>query len=381
MIRVLVLLGTRPEAVKLAPVIWAMERGSGGFSCTVVSSSQHTDLLRPFIRDFGLRIDRDLAVMREGQDLAGVFSRVIVSLSEVLREEKPDIVLVQGDTTTAVAGALAAFYAGIAVGHVEAGLRTDNRRSPFPEEMNRRIITQIADLHFAATPGNASRLRDEGVAESRILVTGNTVIDALMHVINKAQPSAALQGVLQSIGARRFVVLTTHRRENFGDVMSGYLRVLRRFIDRHPECALVLPVHPNPAVRAAVDREIAGADRMHCIPPLEYSDFQVLLSRSWLIASDSGGVQEEAPSLGKPLLVLRDTTERPEVLECGVGRLVGHDAATLDRMLEEAWSDNSWAELAARKVNPFGDGHAAARIVAGIRDYLDHASVTAKRTA
>jgi UDP-N-acetylglucosamine 2-epimerase (non-hydrolysing) len=370
MIKVLVLFGTRPEVIKLAPVIWALERDTTNFRCLTVSSSQHTDLLRPFVRDFDLRIDRDLQAMRPGQNLAGVFARVISSLAEVLQEEKPDIVLVQGDTTTAVAGALAAFYGGVAVGHVEAGLRTRNRHSPFPEEMNRRLITQIADIHFAATNGNAANLRNEGIPETSIVVTGNTVVDTLLKVLDRARPSPALQATLDHHSGRKIIVLTTHRRENFGEVMSGHLRALREFVEFHQDVALVLPVHPNPAVRKVVDEVFSHANRVTCIEPLEYQDFLTLLSKSWLIVSDSGGVQEEAPSLGKPLLVLRDTTERPEVIECGIGRLVGHDPAILRRMLEQAWSDQEWFSKARSTPNPFGDGRAAERIVEAIRLHM-----------
>lgn len=367
MIKVLVLFGTRPEVIKLAPVIWALERDAARFQCVTVSSSQHTDLLRPFVRDFGLRIDRDLQVMRPGQGLSGVFARVIASLSDVLAEEKPDIVLVQGDTTTAVAGALAAFYSGIAVGHVEAGLRTHNRYSPFPEEMNRRLITQIADLHFAATGSNATNLRREGVTENDIIITGNTVVDTLLTMIERAKPSPGLKAVLDRHQGKKVIVLTTHRRENFGEIMSGHLRALRDFVESHGDAALVLPVHPNPAVRKVVDEVFAAADRVSCIDPLEYQDFLSLLSASWVVVSDSGGVQEEAPSFGKPLLVLRDTTERPEVIECGVGKLVGHDPARLRKMLEDAWLDEEWFATARNTPNPFGDGHASERILDAIQ--------------
>ena len=368
---VLTLFGTRPEIIKLAPVVWAIELRSSAWRSIVVSSSQHTDLLKPFTRDLAVRIDHDLAVMTPRQTPADVLARVVSALGPVFAAERPDLVLVQGDTTTALAGAMAAFYARIPVGHVEAGLRTGDRHSPFPEEMNRRLITRLADLHFAATTRNVEILRGEGVAEAAIVLTGNPVVDALQHILATARPSAALVGLLDSLAGLRIVALTTHRRENFGEVMAGHLQALRRFVARHPEVAVVFPVHPNPAVRAATAAAFGGVKRIHCIDPLEYADFVYLLSRAWLVASDSGGVQEEAPSLGKPVLVMRDTTERPEVLECGVGRLVGHSGERLETMLEEALSDRAWIETVSRVRNPFGAGDAGERIVTAIERYFD----------
>ncbi len=368
---IVTLFGTRPEIIKLAPVIWALERQPARWRSVHVCSSQHTDLLAPFARDLGVRIDRDLAVMTAGQAPGAVLARVVTGLEPLLAAERPDLVLVQGDTTTAIAGALAAFYARIPVGHVEAGLRTGDRQSPFPEEMNRRLITRVADFHFAATPRNVAALRAEGVPHERLALTGNPVVDALRWIVARAKPSPALTGLLDSLADRRVIALTTHRRENFGEIMTGHLRALRRFVTRHPEVALVFPVHPNPAVRAVAEAELSGAERIHCIEPLDYADFLTLLARAWLVASDSGGVQEEAPSLGKPVLVLRDTTERPEVLECGVGRLVGHSGERLEAMLEEALHDEAWFAAAQRVQSPFGSGDAGERIAAAIAGWLE----------
>jgi UDP-N-acetylglucosamine 2-epimerase (non-hydrolysing) len=279
--------------------------------------------------------------------------------------------LVQGDTTTAIAGALAAFHARIPVAHVEAGLRTGNRYSPFPEEMNRRLITQLADLHFAATPKNVEILLAEGVQKNCIVLTGNPVVDALQHILARSSASPSLSKLLDDIVANKhLIVLTTHRRENFGQVMSSHLKALRRFVERHQDVALVFPVHPNPSVRAVVDAEFTRAERIHCIEPLEYADFLHLLSRAWLVVSDSGGVQEEAPSLGKPLLILRDTTERPEVLDCGVGRLVGHSGERLEEMLEAVLVDKSWFDVVSKTENPFGKGDAGEQIVSAIAQFL-----------
>lgn len=367
---ILTLFGTRPEIIKLAPVIWAIERRKDAWRSITVSSSQHTDLLRPFISEFNISIDYDLAVMTPNQTPSAVLARIVEAMEQLFLVERPNLVLVQGDTTTAIAGALAAFYARIPVAHVEAGLRTDNRHSPFPEEMNRRLITQLADLHFAATPKNVDILLAEGVKKECIALTGNPVVDALQHILGRSTVSLRLSQLLDSISGKRMIVLTTHRRENFGQVMSSHLKALRRFVERHPDVELVFPVHPNPSVRAAVDAEFSGAGRIHCIEPLEYTDFLHLLSRAWLVASDSGGVQEEAPSLGKPLLVLRDTTERPEVLECGVGRLVGHSGEHLEEMLETALVDQAWFDTVRATENPFGKGDAGEQIASAIAQFF-----------
>lgn len=367
---VLTLFGTRPEIIKLAPVVWALEKRGARLKALNVCSSQHTDLLRPFVAELDIRIDEDLAVMSPSQTLAEVLARVVAAMGRLIDKTRPDIVLVQGDTTTAIGGAMAAFYARVPVGHVEAGLRTMNRFSPFPEEMNRRLITRVADLHFAATPGNVATLLAEGVPKESIHLTGNPVVDTLKSVVSSTQPSEALSGVLDQVAGKRLIVLTTHRRENFGTVMRDHLRALRQFTAHHPDIGLVFPVHPNPAVREAVAAEFGGLPNIFCIAPLDYHDFLQLLSRAWLIVSDSGGIQEEAPSLGKPLLVLRDTTERPEVLEAGIGRLVGHSGERLEQLLEEALADEAWATRVAQGGNPFGDGHAGERIVDIVEHYL-----------
>jgi len=371
---VLTLFGTRPEAIKLAPVIWALERRPDAWRSVTVSSSQHTDLLRPFIGRLGLRIDHDLAVMTPGQAPVEVLARVAAGLAPILAAERPDVLLVQGDTTTALAGALAGLYARVPVGHVEAGLRTGDRFSPFPEEMNRRLITPVADFHFAATPGNVAVLRGEGVPADRIILTGNPVVDALKHIMASAVRSPRIEGLLRSHRARRVIALTTHRRENFGEVMTSHLRALRRFVERHPGVVLVFPVHPNPAVRAVTAAELGDSDRICCIEPLDYPDFVQLLAEAWLVVSDSGGVQEEAPSLGKAVLILRDTTERPEILDCGVGRLVGRSGERLEAMLEETLADDSWLAAARSVANPFGDGQAGERIAAALQEFLQPAN-------
>jgi UDP-N-acetylglucosamine 2-epimerase (non-hydrolysing) len=367
---ILTLFGTRPEVIKLAPVIRALKDRPEHWRTINVSSSQHTDLLYPFAERFEVRIDRDLAIMRPEQGPSEVLARVLVGLDPILCADKPALVLVQGDTTSALGGALAAFHRGIAVGHVEAGLRSGDALSPFPEEMNRRLLTRVARYHFAATEGNVATLIAEGVQANRIVLTGNPIVDSLREIHARHRCSARLRKALGSLEGMRLIALTTHRRESFGSVMYRHLRVLRRFVERHNNVALVFPVHPNPAVRAAAAAALEGASRVLRLEPLDYDDFIHLLSCAWLIVSDSGGVQEEAPTLGKPLIVLRENTERPEVLECGIGRLVGNVPDRLDALLEEALIDTDWFERARTTPNPFGNGDSGPRIAAAIGQFL-----------
>jgi len=367
---ILTLFGTRPEVIKLAPVIRALEARPAGLRTVNVASSQHRELLHPFARQLRVRIDHDLDVMTPGQVPSEICARVLARLDPLLAEVRPDLLLVQGDTTTALAGALAAFHRGVPVGHVEAGLRTGDPRSPFPEEMNRRLVTRIAHYHFAATRENVDTLHAEGVPDDRIVLSGNPVVDALHAILDSQPASRGLLAALAPLEGLRWIALTTHRRESFGAVMEGHLRVLRRFVERNRDVALIFPVHPNPAVREVAEGVLAGAERVLRLEPLEYPDFLHLLARAWLVVSDSGGVQEEAPTLGKPLLVLRENTERPEVLRCGVGRLVGNSATRLEALLEEATRDADWAERAANTPNPFGAGDAGERIALAIERLL-----------
>ncbi len=370
---VLTVFGTRPEAIKLAPVIREMEDEAGRFRTINVTSGQHTTLLYPFVKLFGVRIDHDLRVMEPGQNPNGVCSRVLAALDPILVRERPDLVLVQGDTTTALAGAMAAFHHGIPVGHVEAGLRSGDRRSPFPEEMNRRLVGNLASLHFAATPRNRETLLQEGVREDSIFVTGNPVVDALERILTQSHASPAIEAVLAKTKGLKRIVLTTHRRESFGDYMTESLRILRRFVETHEDVALVFPVHPNPVVVETAAAVLGRHPRVHLIDPLDYQEFVLLLSRAWLIVSDSGGVQEEAPSLGRPLIILRENTERPEAVECGIARLVGPRPGRLANLLDETRRADSWVHQAGTSTNPFGSGDASARIVDVIVRYLAEA--------
>lgn len=369
--KVLTLFGTRPEVIKLAPVIRALEAHGNAFQTINVTSSQHTDLLYPFIEGFGLRVDHDLQIMQANQTPNEVCSRVLAAFDPILAREQPNMILVQGDTTTALAGALAGFHRRIPVGHVEAGLRSGNIDSPFPEEMNRRLISRLATFHFAATPRNRSTLLSEGIKPENCPVTGNPVVDALKLMLHAVSVSPELEQLLVSTKKLKRIVFTTHRRESFGDVMSGNLKVMRRFVECHSDVAIIFPVHPNPAVFGPSTEILSGHPRIHLIKPMPYDEFIYLLSNAWLIVSDSGGVQEEAPTLGKPVLILRANTERPEAIECGVARLVGGDPHRLEIMLEDAYQDAAWIQNVRTVKNPFGEGDSGIRIATMIERFLN----------
>lgn len=355
--------GTRPEAIKMVPILRELGRRPGEFESVVINTAQHTDLLQPLLDYFEAHIDHDLGVLRPGQSLDQLLARLLQALDPILDDVGPDAILVQGDTTSALAGALAAHHRQVPVAHIEAGLRSGNRFSPFPEEMNRRLITQLTSFHMAATQMNVENLHHDGVAAEQIFLTGNPVVDAMNSVLADIAVSAPVKKLIDSLEGKRLLVLTTHRRESFGDVMSGNMRVLRDFVQAHPDMALVFPVHPNPHVRAECDAIFQHGSQIHLVDPMIYPDFLHLLSKAWLIVSDSGGVQEEAPTLGKALLVLRENTERPEVLACGAGKLVGGDPKVLACMLDEIAADQSWLNAVKQIENPFGQGDAAERIV------------------
>jgi UDP-N-acetylglucosamine 2-epimerase (non-hydrolysing) len=374
-IKILILFGTRPEAIKFAPVIRELKSQPQYFETVIVSSGQHTDLLKPFLKIFGIVPDFDLQVMSADQTPSDVCARVMTALDKILLAENPDVVLVQGDTSSALAGALAAFHRRVRVGHIEAGLRSGNPLSPFPEEMNRRLISQVTEFHFAATGHNLETLINEGVSPASVFVTGNPVVDSLNHILGNFVPGEKIKSLLAETEGQKRILLTTHRRENFGEIMSGNLGVLRRFVEDHPDVCLLFPVHPNPAVRAATREVLSAHPRIHLIDPLDYADFVHVLANAWLVVSDSGGVQEEAPSLGKPLLVLRENTERPEAIWSGVAKLVGNDPGEFARMLDENYRDESWIVSVKQVPNPFGDGTAALKIANILKNTLFYASL------
>ncbi len=364
---VLVLFGTRPEAIKLAPVIHELKK-IPHFHTTVVSSSQHTDLLKSILDVFKIRTDYDLKVMTANQSPNQVLSKTIKSLDKILARENPDLIIVQGDTTTTLAGALAGFNRDIAVGHIEAGLRTGDIQSPFPEEMNRKLTSQLATFHFAATRENRQNLLREQIRESRIFVTGNTIVDALQHIRKNPKPSEELVSLLEDTAEQKRILLTTHRRESFREYMGKNLHVLRKFVERRKNVTLIFPVHPNPIVRKITDEYLANHKRIHLIDPLDYMDFVHLMENSWLIVSDSGGVQEEAPTLGKPVFILRENTERPEAIRCGIAKLVGGNPVHFARMLEDNYLAETWINSVKQVQNPFGDGKSARRIAKILSD-------------
>ena len=360
--RVMFCFGTRPEAIKLAPVTTELCKYPREFEVLVLVTGQHRQMLDQVLRVFGIRPDYDLDVMRPGQSLADVTVGVLRGVERVLRRVRPDMVIVQGDTTSALAAALAAFYERIPVGHVEAGLRTGDKYSPYPEEMNRRLVSSLADLHFAPTPAAKDNLLNEGVPRGRIHVTGNTVVDALKAM--RASKVAWHVPVLDRIAPeQRVILVTAHRRESFGPGFERICRALRMIAERNPDVAIVYPVHLNPRVRKPVRAILGRTPRVHLIEPLEYLPFVRLMERAHVILTDSGGIQEEAPALGKPVLVMRDVTERPEAVAAGTAKLVGTDADVIVSATERLLHSAAAYRKMARARNPFGDGHAARRIV------------------
>lgn len=365
-IKVMTVFGTRPEAIKMAPVVLELAKHPDKIVPVVTVTAQHRDMLDQVLNLFQIKPDHDLDIMAAGQTLFDITSRAMMGLDKVLQEEKPDIVLVHGDTTTTFAGALASYYHQVSVGHVEAGLRTHNKYSPFPEEMNRKLTGSIADLHFAPTDTSEQNLVAESVDSERIFVTGNTVIDALHKTVDDdfQFEDEVLQGI--DFKNKRIVLLTTHRRENLGEPMRHVYRAMRRLVDEFEDVEIVFPVHKNPKVREVVQEELGGLSKVHLIDPLDYEPFANLMHRSYLILTDSGGVQEEAPALGKPVLVLRDTTERPEAVAAGTVKLIGTDEKVVYDEAKLLLTDGEEYSRMSEACNPYGDGKASQRIIQAI---------------
>ena len=380
--RILLVFGTRPEAIKMAPLVKELQKFPDRFETVVCVTAQHRQMLDQVLQIFGIVPDYDLDIMQAGQDLYDVTARVLVGMREVLKSAKPDVVLVHGDTSTSTAAALAAFYQQIPVGHVEAGLRTGNIYSPWPEEMNRRLTGRLASLHFAPTPLSRDNLLAEGVEPASIHVTGNTVIDALFMVVEQIREQGlgdtfaaelvhrypALRPTLtdrQASATRRLILVTGHRRENFGQGFENICHALAEIAATYPEVDIVYPVHLNPNVQEPVRRILgkASAANVFLIDPIDYLPFVYLMDRSYLIITDSGGAQEEAPSLGKPVLVMRETTERPEAVEAGTVRLVGTDAGAIVRHASELLTNTAAYTTMGQAHNPYGDGKACTRIL------------------
>lgn len=362
-IKVMTVFGTRPEAIKMAPVVLELGKHPDKITSVVAVTAQHREMLDQVLGLFEIQPDYDLDIMAQGQTLFDITCRAMNGLNEVMGKERPDIVLVHGDTTTTFAGALAAFYHQIPVGHVEAGLRTHNKYSPFPEEMNRKLTGSLAEVHFAPTAGSKNNLLAEAVETDAIFVTGNTVIDALHAIVDEnyqfgEEPLSSIQ-----YGDKRVILVTTHRRENLGEPMRHVYQALRNIVSEFPDVEIVFPVHKNPKVLEVVKQELGGMERVHLIDPLEYEPFGNLIARSYLVLTDSGGIQEEAPSLGKPVLVLRDTTERPEAIEAGTVKLIGTDRERVYHETRKLLTDTKEYSRMANACNPYGDGAAARRIV------------------
>lgn len=381
--RIMLVFGTRPEAIKMAPLVKELQKNTKDFQTIVCVTGQHREMLDQVLSIFEIKPDYDLNIMKQGQDLYDVTARVLTGMRDVLKEANPDIVLVHGDTTTSTAAALAAFYQQIPVGHVEAGLRTHNIYSPWPEEMNRQLTGRIATYHFAPTPLSKQNLLMENVAEDRITVTGNTVIDALYMVVDKIKQDKELDAMLERSlrdsgydvarlkDGKALVLITGHRRENFGDGFISMCRAIKALTEKYPEVDFVYPMHLNPNVRRPIHEvfgeDLSGLKNMFFIEPLEYLSFVYLMEKSTLVLTDSGGIQEEAPGLGKPVLVMRDTTERPEALEAGTVKLVGTDYDRIVSEVSALLDDSAYYDRMSKAVNPYGDGLACKRIVDVLR--------------
>ncbi len=362
-LKVMTVFGTRPEAIKMCPLVLEMKKHPDLIEPLVAVTAQHREMLDQVLELFHIKPDYDLNIMTSGQTLYDVTTRALMGLKEVMEQAKPDIVLVHGDTTTTFAGALAAFYAQIPVGHVEAGLRTGNKYSPYPEEMNRKLTGAIADMHFAPTAISKQNLLKENVNPDNILVTGNTVIDALQATVQEDYvfEDAEFNKVFAS--GHRLILMTTHRRENLGEPMRHVYKALKSVLETHEDVEAIFPVHKNPKVREIVQQELGGLERVHLIEPMDYEPFANLMAKVDIVLTDSGGIQEEAPALGKPVLVLRDTTERPEAVAAGTVLLVGTGYEDVLRETNRLLDDAAHYQKMAEAANPYGDGQACARIV------------------
>jgi len=368
MIKVMSIFGTRPEAIKMAPLVKELEKRKEIESIVCVTA-QHREMLDQVLNTFDIKPDYDLNIMKQGQSLADVTTRALVGLEEVIKEVKPDIVLVHGDTTTTFAGALAAFYNQVAIGHVEAGLRTYDKYSPYPEEMNRQMVDRLSDMYFAPTEISKDNLLKENIDESKIYITGNTAIDAMSTTVDENYTHQELDWIN---AGERMILLTAHRRENLGEPMRHIFRAIKRVVDEFSDVKVIYPIHMNPRVREVANEVFGDADRVKLIEPLEVFDFHNFQNKSYIILTDSGGIQEEAPSLGKPVLVLRDTTERPEGIKAGTLKLVGTDEDVIYEETKKLLLDKKEYEKMSKASNPYGDGHASERIVDAIIKYFEN---------
>ncbi len=366
MIKVMTVFGTRPEAIKMAPLVKALD-ADAAIESVVCVTAQHREMLDQVLEIFDIKPKHDLNIMAKGQTLSDITSKVLKGIEAVIIKEKPDIVLVHGDTTTTFAGALAAFYQQVPVGHVEAGLRSHNKYSPFPEEINRGLTGRIAEIHFAATDGNIENLKSEGINLKEVIKTGNTVIDALKMVIDDQYKFDEKLLNELDYAAYKTIVMTAHRRENLGEPMENIFSAVREIVEKNPSVQVIFPIHLNPAVREVASRHLSGHERIHVIEPLDYEPFANLMARADIILTDSGGIQEEAPALGKPVVVLRTETERPEAVEAGTVVIAGVERQAIVEITEKLIQDEATYKKMAESVNPYGDGKASERIVEAIK--------------
>ena len=364
--KVMTIFGTRPEAIKMAPLVLELQKHSEEIESIVTVTAQHRQMLDQVLETFKIKPDYDLNMMKDRQTLVDITTRALEGLDAVMKEAKPDIVLVHGDTSTTFVASLAAFYNQITIGHVEAGLRTWNKHSPFPEEMNRQLTGVMADIHFSPTEKSRANLLAENKPADRIYVTGNTAIDALQTTVREDYSHPILEKLKDS----RIILLTAHRRENLGEPMRNMFRAINRILEQHQDVQVIYPVHMNPAVREIANEILGDNDRIHLIEPLEVLDFHNFAARSHIILTDSGGVQEEAPSLGKPVIVLRDTTERPEGIDAGTLKLAGTEEETIYQLTNELLSSQDAYDSMSKASNPYGDGKASQKIVAALKEYL-----------
>jgi UDP-N-acetylglucosamine 2-epimerase (non-hydrolysing) len=371
MIKIFIVFGTRPEAIKMAPVVEELRKYPDLFKIIVCSTAQHREMLDQVISLFKIKLDIDLNLMQKDQTLHSLTSKAMEMLSEQLIRVKPDIVLVQGDTTTAMVAALASFYCKIPVGHIEAGLRTNNIYSPFPEEVNRRLITALSTLNFAPTKNSAESLYKEGVNKKKVFLTGNTIVDALKIMIRKVKN----EKLPLNTGTQKIILVTAHLRESFGKPIINICNALKEIVKRNKNIEIIYPVHRNPNIHNVVHNQLRGIEQIKLINPVEYDNLIFLLKKCYLVLTDSGGIQEEAPSFGKPVLVMRDTTERPEGIEAGVAKLVGTDTRKIVNETYKLLNDIKAYERMANAVNPYGDGKASKRIAKIIEKYFKHLNV------
>lgn len=358
MIKVMTIFGTRPEAIKMAPLVKELEKRKEIESIVCVTA-QHREMLDQVLKVFDIKPDYDLNIMKQGQTLSEITSRVLLGIEEVIKEVKPNIILVHGDTTTTFAGALAAFYNNVDIGHVEAGLRTWNKYSPFPEEMNRQMVDCMTDMYFAPTEVSKNNLLIQGINEEKIYITGNTAIDAMKYTVNDNYYNEIFDWVSED----KLILLTAHRRENLGEPMRNIFKAIKRIVEEYSDIKVIYPIHLNPKVREVANEIFGGIERIKLIEPLEVFDFHNFIKKSYLILTDSGGIQEEAPSLGKPVLVLRDTTERPEGIKAGTLKLIGTDEKKVYKEIKKLVDDKSEYEKMSKANNPYGDGFASKKIV------------------